>query len=80
MTDRIRVDRNELFTPNVDAMVAQQEAAARQAEPLRPVPLWRRIIFRSFFFLAVAGLLGGFLGQRRAAPIETKRLRDPCPQ
>jgi len=41
---------------------AEQQAREGAAPVLEPTPLWRRIVFSSLFFLAVAGALGGAAG------------------
>ena len=62
MCDKIRVTRDELFNQRIDAIVSEQEARQMAMPGLEPMPLWRRIVFSSLFFLAVAGTLGGVAG------------------
>jgi len=72
MPEKIRVTREELFGPKVDLIVAEQEALQRALPGLEPTPLWRRILFSSLFFLAVAGGLGGIAGWMVLEPFFTE--------
>jgi hypothetical protein len=60
--DKIRLSREDLFTPEIDNVVAQQEALARAMPAPEPASTWRRIMLSSMFFLALAGALGGCIG------------------
>ncbi len=62
MPDKMRITQDELFSPKVDDIVAEQEALRRPLGDLGPTSLWRRIVFNSLFFLSVAGLIGGIAG------------------
>jgi hypothetical protein len=62
MGDRIRLSRDDLFTPEVDDIVSRQEALQRAAPDMVATSAWRRVVMSSLFFLAVAGTLGGLLG------------------
>jgi len=62
MPDKIRITHDELFSPRIDDIVAEQEALLRPMGEFGPTSLWRRIVFNSLFFLTVAGLIGGVAG------------------
>ena len=62
MGDRIRLTHEDLYSPAVDEIVAEQQALARAMPGFQPTPMWRTILFSSLFFLSVAGILGGLTG------------------
>jgi hypothetical protein len=62
MADKIRLTRDDLFTTEVDTVVAQQEALLKAMPAIEPTSTWRKILLSSMFFLTVAGTLGGCLG------------------
>jgi len=62
MPDKIRITHEELFSPRIDDIVAEQEALLRPMGEFGPTSLWRRIVFNSLFFLTAAGLIGGIAG------------------
>jgi hypothetical protein len=62
MVDKIRLTRDDLFTTEVDTVVAQQEALLKAMPAIEPTSMWRKILLSSMFFLTVAGTLGGCFG------------------
>jgi hypothetical protein len=54
----IRVDQSDLFSPQVDEYVAVQQALRRDADAVAPQPLLIRVIYSSWFYLAIASGLG----------------------
>jgi hypothetical protein len=69
MPEKIRVDRDELFSPKVDDLVAEQQAMRAALPEPGSTSLWRKIVFNSLFFLSVAGLLGGLVGWAILEPL-----------
>jgi len=62
VSDRIRIRREELFTPQVNkALEKERRLRGRAAPPTEQLPVWRRVLMSSLFYLPLAGLLGAFL-------------------
>jgi hypothetical protein len=60
--EKITIRRDELFSPRVDAAVAELEALRASTVAPAEVSGLRRILFNSMFYLALAGAAGGLLG------------------
>ena len=58
----IRIDSGDLYSPQVNEFVEMQQALRRDAGPIDPQPLVIRIIYSSWFYLAIASGLGALLG------------------
>ncbi|MFW6108273.1 MAG: FHA domain-containing protein [bacterium] len=72
MREKITLTEGELYSPEVDEIVAEQQARARAMPSFEPTPLWRRVLFSSLFFLSVAGLLGGLTGWAILEPLHNE--------
>jgi hypothetical protein len=58
----LKLDLADLNSPRVEAYIEEQRVL-RQAMPEEaPQPLWRRVVFASWFYLAVAGAVGACAG------------------
>jgi len=68
MPDKIRLTNDELFSAEVDMRLDEQHALQQAMPGFNRLPLWRRIMFNSMFFLSVAGLIGGIIGWRIIEP------------
>jgi len=57
----IRIDSSDLYSPQVNEFVEMQQALRRDTGPIDPQPLIIRIIYSSWFYLAIASGLGALL-------------------
>ncbi|MBW3539866.1 MAG: FHA domain-containing protein [Planctomycetes bacterium] len=57
----MRIDRGELFSPQVEDYLESQAALRRDVEDVEPQPLIWRVLFSSWFYLAVASGLGALV-------------------
>ncbi|NLE38128.1 MAG: FHA domain-containing protein [Pirellulaceae bacterium] len=57
----IRLERGDLYSPRVESYLEMQQAMRRDIGPIDPQPLILRIVFSSWFYLALASGLGAFL-------------------
>ena len=57
----MRVDQRDLYSPQVENYLQMQQALRRSVGDLAPQPLVIRVIYSSWFYLAVASGLGAFL-------------------
>lgn len=62
MSEIIRIDQDDLFTPKVEAFLEEQEVLRRAAPEIAEQGLLAKILFASWFYLGLAGGLGVFLG------------------
>lgn len=62
MSDEIKVTDKDLYSDEVEEVMAEQQVLQAGMPSVEPPPLWRRIVLNSIFFLALAGALGGMLG------------------
>ena len=58
----IRIDAGDLYSSQVNEFVEMQQALRRDTGPIDPQPLLIRIIYSSWFYLAIASGLGALLG------------------
>ena len=56
----IRIEAGDLYSPQVNEFVEMQAALRRDTGPINPQPLVVRIIYSSWFYLAIAAGLGAF--------------------
>jgi hypothetical protein len=61
MSDPIRIDNSELYSPKVEEFVEMQKALRRDTGPIDPQPLVIRIIYSSWFYLSIASGCGALL-------------------
>jgi hypothetical protein len=54
----LRLDHDDLYAPQVDAYLQDQEALRRGVPETTPQPLVVRILYSSYFYLSLAGALG----------------------
>jgi Ca-activated chloride channel family protein len=54
----LRVSHEDLYSPQVDAYLQDQEALRRDIPEVPPQPLLIRVIYSSYFYLSLAGALG----------------------
>ena len=59
--DTIRIDQNDLNSPAVEAFLQTQQAMRRNVGELAPQPLVIRVIYSSWFYLALASGFGAFV-------------------
>jgi len=57
----IRVDRSELYSPAVESYLDMQRALRRDVGELAPQPLVIRVIYSSWFYLAIASAAGALI-------------------
>jgi len=57
----MRLDREDLYSPKVDAFLEERDALSRDRAEVAPTSLFFRIVYASWFYLAVAGGLGAFI-------------------
>src|SRR5262245_23281181 len=58
----LRLDREDLFSPRVDAFLEEREALRRGVPETSPQSLLVRILYSSWFYLSIAGALGALVG------------------
>lgn len=58
----LRIDAKELFSPQVEEYLDVQSALQRGVEDIEPQSLFVRVVFSSWFYLAICAGLGGFCG------------------
>ena len=58
----IRIDRRDLFSPQVEDYLEVQQSLRRDLDDIEPRPLILRVLLSSWFYLALAAGLGGFVG------------------
>jgi hypothetical protein len=58
----IRIETSDLYSPSVNEFVEMQQALRRDTGPIDPQPLLLRVIYSSWFYLAIASGLGAFIG------------------
>ncbi len=56
--EAIRLNRDDLYSPQVENYLQMHEALRRDVGPLAPQPLVIRVIYSSWFYLAIASGLG----------------------
>ena len=54
----LRLSREDLYSPQVEAYLQDQEALRRDIPEVPPQPLLVRIIYSSYFYLSLAGAVG----------------------
>jgi hypothetical protein len=59
--DRIRLEASDLFSPQVEAYLETQQFLRRDTGELPTQPLVVRVIYSSWFYLAIASGLGAFI-------------------
>jgi hypothetical protein len=57
----LRLSRNDLYSPRVDAFVEEQAVLNRALPETEPQPFLVRIFYSSYFYLSLASGLGGFV-------------------
>ncbi len=62
MSDPIRISSKDLFAPEVESYLETQEYLRRDVGELEPQSWFARIIFSSWFYLAICSGVGAFLG------------------
>lgn len=72
----IRVDPSELYSPQVNEYIDIQQALRRDVGPIAPRPLLIRIIYSSWFYLAIASGLGAFLAWLPMEPFIDERVAE----
>jgi hypothetical protein len=58
----LRLEKSDLYSPQVDAYLEEQEHLRRNVPDVDPQPLVIRIIYSSYFYLSIAAGLGAFCG------------------
>jgi hypothetical protein len=58
----MRLDKDELFSPKVDAFLEEQQMLRRDVPEMAAPPLVIRIIYSSYFYLSIAGAAGAVCG------------------
>lgn len=61
MSEPLRIDSKDLFSPEVESYIETQEYLRREVGELEAQSLFARIIFSSWFYLSVCSALGAFL-------------------
>ncbi|MGO9115732.1 MAG: FHA domain-containing protein [Thermoguttaceae bacterium] len=69
----IRIDTSDLYAPRVNEIVEMQQALRRDTGPIDPQPLLVRIIYSSWFYLAIASGFGALLGWALLEPFFDER-------
>lgn len=64
----LRIDAEELFSEQVEEYLAVQTALSQDAGELSPQPLWKRVLFSSWFYLAICAGVGGLAGWAMLEP------------
>ena len=58
----LRIDAKELFSPQVEEYLEVQTAMQRGVEEVAPQSLFVRVVYSSWFYLAICAGVGGFCG------------------
>ncbi len=58
----LRIDAKELFSPQVEEYLEVQTAMQRGVEEVAPQSLFVRVVYSSWFYLAICSGIGGFCG------------------
>jgi hypothetical protein len=66
--DRIRLDHADLYSPQVEGYLELQRALHRDVGDFAPRPLVIRVIYSSWFYLAIASGLGAFIAWATLEP------------
>ena len=64
----IRLDDNDLHSPSVESYLEMRRAMRQNADEMGVQPLVIRIVYSSWFYLAIAGALGAFCGWAALEP------------
>ena len=59
--ETIRIDRNDLFSPEVESFLEVQQSLQRDLGELEPQPWIVRVFFSSWFYLAIASAVGAIV-------------------
>ena len=59
-TEPMRLTKDDLFSPKVEAYLEEQAVLRRPIPEIEPRPFLARILLSSYFYLSVASALGGF--------------------
>jgi hypothetical protein len=62
MADKIHISLKDLQTPDVDEYLETQAQLRLSAEPVEDVPWFLRLIYSSWFYLAIWSAVGAFVG------------------
>ncbi len=73
----IRIDTSDLYSPHVNEFVEMQQALRRDTGPIDPQPLLVRIIYSSWFYLAIASGLGALAGLGHHGTVFHRRSGSP---
>ena len=58
----LRIDAKDLFSPQVEEYLDVQTALQRGVEDVAPQSLFVRVVYSSWFYLAICSGVGGFCG------------------
>src|SRR2546423_132240 len=73
----LRLDKEDLFSPRVDAFLEERDALSKGRAEVPATPLFFRIVYASWFYLAIAGGLGAFLAWAILEPfMDESKLRQ----
>jgi len=75
MTDKIRLSKDDLYSPSVDSVISEQRSLNHGNVTVGNTASWRKIVFSSLFFLSIAGSLGGFVGWLVIEPLLNEAIR-----
>jgi hypothetical protein len=64
----LRLDKSDLYSPQVEAYLQDQEHLRRDIPEVEPQPLLIRIIYSSYFYLSIAAALGACCGWATLEP------------
>jgi hypothetical protein len=78
--DRIVIDQSELYSPAVEAFLQTQQALRRDVGELAPQPLVIRVIYSSWFYLAIACGFGAFVAWMMLEPFFDDHALDDAPK
>jgi hypothetical protein len=64
----LRLDKSDLYSPQVESYLQDQEALRREMPEVEPQPLLVRVIYSSYFYLSIAAGLGALCGWAALEP------------
>jgi hypothetical protein len=64
----LRLENSDLYSPQVEAYLQDQESLRRPMPEIEPQPLIIRVIYSSYFYLSIAAGLGGLCGWAALEP------------
>jgi hypothetical protein len=81
MSNPIRINPNDLHTPDVDSYVEMQNYLRRDVGPINDQPWLVRVIYANWFYLALCSMLGGIAGWALLEPwFDDGKLAQDKPQ